>query len=163
MSDRPAEVVGFKLYKLLSGSIMVLALLTVLEGDALTEWSAMATIFLALGAQGVADAFARGLADEIIRGRRPTFGEAGALLRSSLIVVAPGIVPAIAFTAVAAGWLALNTAFVWACWLLVFALFAAGFRACAVTGGSAWRALIYGTIISGFGLGIVALRLMASH
>lgn len=160
MSDRPVEAASFRLHKLLSGSIMVLALLTVLEGDALTEWNAMATIFLALATQGVADAFARGLADEIARRRRPTFGEAGALLRSSLIVVAPGIVPALAFAAVAAGWLALDTAFVWACWLLVFALFAAGFRACVVAGGSAWRALLHGAIVSSLGLGIVALRLM---
>lgn len=153
--------IGFKLYKLLNGSIIVLALLTVLEGDALTEWSAMATIFLTLGANAVAESFSRGLADEIACKRRITFSEVRALLRSSLIVIVPGVVPAVAFAAVSAGWLSLDKAFAGACWLLVLVLFGAGYTACMVGGGRVWRGLIYGIVVSAFGLGIVALRLMA--
>lgn len=155
------EAISFKIYKLLNGSIIVLALLTVLEADALTEWSAMAIILVTLAAHAVSEAFSRGLADEIAHKRRPTLSETGALLGSSLIVMVPGIVPALAFAAVSAGWLSMGKAFVWACWLLVFALFAAGFAACAVSGGRAWRGLMYGFVISAFGLGIVALRLLA--
>lgn len=154
--------ISFKLYKLLNGSIVVLALLTVLEGDALTEWSAMATIFMTLAAYAVSEAFSRGLAEEIARKRRLTVVEAGALVRSSLIVVAPAIVPALAFAAVAVGWLSLDKAFFWACWSLVFLLFAAGFTACKLSGGRFWRGLVYGLVIGAFGLGIVALRLLAT-
>ncbi|OIP20137.1 MAG: hypothetical protein CO066_15450 [Comamonadaceae bacterium CG_4_9_14_0_8_um_filter_60_18] len=146
---------------MLNGSIIVLALLTVLEGAALTEWSAVATIFITLIANAVAEAFARGLADEIANKRRTSLPEAVALLRRSLVVVVPGIVPAVAFATVALGWLPLGTAFVSACWTLVLALFAAGYWACAVNGTRVWRGLMYGTIISTFGLAIVALRLIA--
>lgn len=159
MSD--ANEISFKIHKLLNGSIIVLALLTVLEGDALTEWSAMAIIFVTLAANAVSEAFSRGLADEIARKRRPNAAEAAVLLRSSLIVVTPGIVPALAFAAVAAGWLTLGMAFAGACWILVLGLFAAGFMACKAGGGQIWRGLAYGLVISTFGLGIVALRLMA--
>ncbi|MDD1010777.1 hypothetical protein M5G27_25195 [Pseudomonas shahriarae] len=160
MLTSAAGDIGFKLHKILNGSIIVLALLTVLEGAALTEWSAMATIFMTLGANAVAEAFSRGLADEIASKRRVTFSKATDLLRSSLIVVTPGIVPAVAFIAVSAGWLPLGKAFVGACWFLVFVLFAAGYIACTVGGGKVWRGLLYGAAISTFGLGIVALRLM---
>jgi hypothetical protein len=160
MLTATAENTGFKLYKLLNGSIIVLALLTVLEGAALTEWPAIATIFITLIANAVAEAFARGLADEIANKRRTSLPEAVALLRRSLVVVVPGIVPAVAFAAVALGWMPLGTAFVSACWTLVLALFAAGYWACAVNGTQVWRGLMYGTIISTFGLTIVALRLL---
>jgi len=160
MLTATAENTGFKLYKLLNGSIIVLALLTVLEGAALTEWPAVATIFITLIANAVAEAFARGLADEIANKRRTSLPEAVALLRRSLVVVVPGIVPAVAFAAVALGWMPLGTAFVSACWTLVLALFAAGYWACAVNGTQVWRGLMYGTIISTFGLTIVALRLL---
>jgi len=160
MLTATAENTGFKLYKLLNGSIIVLALLTVLEGAALTEWPAVATIFITLIANAVAEAFARGLADEIANKRRTSLPEAVALLRRSLVVVVPGIVPAVAFAAVALGWLPLGTAFVSACWTLVLALFAAGYWACAVNGTQVWRGLMYGTIISTLGLTIVALRLL---
>ncbi|NCP41640.1 MAG: hypothetical protein GW848_14285 [Rhodoferax sp.] len=161
MFTTTAENTGFTLFKLLNGSIIVLALLTVLEGAALTEWSAVATIFITLIANAVAEAFARGLADEIANKRRTSLPEAVALLRRSLVVVVPGIVPAVAFATVALGWLPLGTAFVSACWTLVLALFAAGYWACAVNGTRVWRGLMYGTIISTFGLAIVALRLIA--
>jgi len=161
MFTTTAENTGFTLFKLLNGSIIVLALLTVLEGAALTEWSAVATIFITLIANAVAEAFARGLADEIASKRRTSLPEAVALLRRSLVVVVPGIVPAVAFATVALGWLPLGTAFVSACWTLVLALFAAGYWACAVNGTRVWRGLMYGTIISTFGLAIVALRLIA--
>ena len=161
MSTGNSEEISFKLYKLLNGSIVVIALLTVLEGDALTEWSAMATIFMTLAAYAVSETFSRGLADEIARKRRLTFSETGTLLRSSLVVVVPGFVPAVAFAAVSAGWLSLGKAFVWACWFLVLVLFGAGYTACKLSGGRAWRGLMYGLVISAFGLGIVALRLMA--
>lgn len=155
-----AEDIRLKLHKLLNGSIIVLALLTVLEGDALTEWSAIATILITLGAHAVSETFSLGLAEEIAHKRRPTFSEAAALLRGASVVVVPGIVPALAFAAVSAGWLSLNTAFVWACWFLIFALFAAGYTACKVSGGRVWRGLVYGSAIGAFGLGIVALRLL---
>ena len=161
MFTTTAENTGFTLFKLLNGSIIVLALLTVLEGAALTEWSAVATIFITLIANAVAEAFARGLADEIANKRRTSLPEAVALLRRSLVVVVPGIVPAVAFATVALGWLPLGTAFVSACWTLVLALVAAGYWACAVNGTRVWRGLMYGTIISTFGLAIVALRLIA--
>ena len=61
-----------------------------LEGDALTEWSAMATIFLTPGANAVAESFSRGLADEIACKRRITFSEVSALLRSSLMRMGQG-------------------------------------------------------------------------
>lgn len=160
MQTIATEALSFKLHKLLNGSIIVLALLTVLEGNALTEWSAMATILVTLGAHAVSETFSLGLADEIAHKRRPTFSEAVALLRKSLVVMAPGSVPALAFTAVSAGWLALDKAFAWACWFLVFVLFAAGYTACSVGGGRVWRGLMYGLVISGFGLGIVVLRLV---
>ncbi|MDP3843650.1 MAG: hypothetical protein Q8Q81_13930 [Oxalobacteraceae bacterium] len=160
MLTSAAGDIGFKLHKILNGSIIVLALLTVLEGSALTEWSAMATIFMTLGANAAAEAFSRGVAHEIASKRRVSFSEAAALLRYSLIVVTPGIVPAVAFIAVSAGWLPLGKAFAAACWFLVFVLFAAGYIACMVGGGRVWRGLIYGAVISAFGLGIVALRLM---
>ena len=156
-----AEEKSFKVHKLLNGSIIVLALLTVLEGEALTEWSAMATIVVTLAANGVADAFARGLADELAHRRRPTLAEAVALLRGSVFMVVPAVVPALAFAAVWAGWLSLGNAFALACWLLVFLLCATGYLACAVCGGRTWRGLAYGLLIGAFGLGIVALRLMA--
>lgn len=162
MHTNPTNDIGFKLYKVLNGSIIVLALLTVLEGAALTEWSAMATIFVTLGANAVAEAFSRGLANEIANKRRETFAEAVALLRRSLSVVIPGIVPAVAFAAVSVGWLPLGKAFAWACWFLVFVLFAAGYTACVVGGGRPWRGLVHGAVISTFGLGIVALRLITS-
>lgn len=155
------EAVNFKLHKLLNGSIIVLALLTVLEDEALTEWKAMAVIFMTVGANAVADAFARGLADEIAYKRQITIAEASALLGSSLLVVVPAVAPALAFAAVAAGWLSIGTAFASACWFLVFALFAAGFAACKASGGRAWRGMVYGGVISVFGLSVVALRLMA--
>ena len=161
MSTHFAEDTGFKLYKLLNGSIIVLALLTVLEGAALTEWTAVATIFITLIANAVAEAFARGLADEIATRRRVTFSEAVALLRRSSVVVVPGIVPAVAFAAVSIGWLPLGTAFATACWALVLALFAAGYWACAVNGSRFWRGITYGAVISTFGLAIVALRLIS--
>ncbi len=161
MLTSAAGDIGYKLYKILNGSIIVLALLTVLEGVALTEWGAMATIFVTLGANAIAEAFSRGLADEIANKRRATFPEAIALLRHSLVVVIPGIVPALAFVAVAAGWLPLYSAFVGACWFLVFVLFAAGYAACVIGGGRVWLGFIYGAVISLFGLGIVALRLMS--
>ncbi|MGR0140638.1 hypothetical protein ACUVNF_28760, partial [Pseudomonas sp. RSP] len=82
MLTSAAGDIGFKLHKILNGSIIVLALLTVLEGAALTEWSAMATIFMTLGANAVAEAFSRGLADEIASKRRVTFSKATDLLRS---------------------------------------------------------------------------------
>lgn len=162
MQTRATEALSFKIHKLLNGSVIVLALLTVLEGSALTEWSAMATILLTLGAHAVSETFSLGLADEIAHKRRPTFREAVAMLRSSLVVMAPGSVPALAFAAVSAGWLPLDKAFAWACWFLVFVLFAAGYTACSVGGGRLWRGLMYGVVISGFGLGIVVLRL-ATH
>jgi len=155
-----AEDTGFKLYKLLNGSIIVLAMLTVLEGAALTEWTAVATIFITLIANAVAEAFARGLADEIANKRRVTFPEAVALLRRSLVAVLPGFVPAVAFAAVSLGWLSLGTAFTSACGFLVLVLFAAGYWACAVNGTRPWRGLMYGAVISTFGLAIVALRLI---
>lgn len=161
MLTSAAGDIGYKLYKILNGSIIVLALLTVLEGAALTEWGAIATIFVTLGANAVAEAYSRGLAGEIANKRRATLREAIALLRRSLSVVVPGIVPAVAFIAVAAGWLPLDKAFIGACWFLVFVLFAAGYVACVIGGGGVWRGLIYGTVISLFGLGIVALRLMS--
>jgi len=161
MMTSAAGDIGYKLYKILNGSIIVLALLTVLEGAALTEWGAMLTIFVTLGANAVAEAYSRGLADEIANKRQATFPEAIALLRRSLSVVIPGIVPAVAFIAVAAGWLPLDKAFIGACWFLVFVLFVAGYVACVIGGGRVWRGLIYGTVISLFGLGIVALRLMS--
>ncbi|MDD2919515.1 hypothetical protein [Rhodoferax sp.] len=162
MQTTATEEAGHKLYKLLNGAIIVLALLTVLEGSALTEWSAMATIFITLGANAVAEAFARGLADEITFKRRLTWPEGLHLLRRSLVVVLPAVVPALAFAAVALGWLSLGMAFAAACWLLVLALFAAGYMACALNGHQTWRGLLYGAVISTFGLAIVALRLLAS-
>lgn len=156
-----AEAIGSKIHKLLNGSIVVLALLTVLESNALTEWRAIAIILMTLVAHAVSEAFSRGVADEIVRKRRPAFLEMLVLLRSSLIVVVPGIVPLVAFAAVAAGWLPLGMAFAAACWILVLGLFAAGFMACKAGGGKVWRGLGYGLVISTFGLGIVALRLMA--
>jgi len=160
MQISTVESTGFKLFKLLNGSIIVLALLTVLEDAALTEWPAVATIFITLFANAVAEAFARGLADEIANKRRTSLPEAVALLRRSLVVVVPGIVPAVAFAAVALGWLPIGTAFFSACWTLVLALFVAGFWACAVNGTQVWRGLVYGAVISSFGLAIVALRLV---
>lgn len=162
MPSHTTDDIGFKLYKVLNGSIIVLALLTVLEGAALTEWGAMATIFVTLGANAVAEAFSRGLADEIATKRRITLTEKLTLLRRSLSVVIPGFVPAVAFAGVSIGWLPLGQAFFWACWFLVFVLFAAGYTACVVGGGRAWRGLIQGAVISAFGLGIVALRLFTS-
>ena len=161
MPASATDDVSFRIHKLLNGSIIVLALLTVLEGEALTEWSAMATILVTLAANAAADAFSRGLADEIARQRRPTFAEAGALLRSSLLVVAPTSLPALAFAAVSVGWLSLDKAFAWACWILVLLLCAAGYAACAASGRRVWRGLVHGSVIGAFGLGIVTLRLMA--
>ncbi len=161
MSTSAAQDSGFKLYKLLNGSIIVLAMLTALEGTALTEWSAVATIFITLIANAVAEAFARGLADEIANKRRTTWAEAARVLRLSLVVVVPTLVPTLAFGAVALGWLPLGIAFAGACWLLVLGLFVAGYQACAVNGRQVWRGLVYGALISGFGLAIVALRLVA--
>lgn len=122
----------------------------------------MATIFVTLAANAVAEAFSRGLAEEIARKRRLTFDEAGVLLRNSLIVIVPGVVPALAFAAVSAGWLSLDMAFALACWFLVFVLFASGFMACKVNGCRVLRGLAYGLVISSFGLGIVALRLLVT-
>jgi len=68
MPTGSAEAKSFKVQKLVNGSIIVLALLTVLEGEALTEWSAMATIVVTLAANGVADAFARGLVYGLVIG-----------------------------------------------------------------------------------------------
>lgn len=155
-----SDTLAFRINKLLNGSIIALALLSVLEGEALTEWSAMATIFATLLASAVSEAFSRRLADEIARGRRPTLAESAALLRNTLFVLIPGFVPAAAFAAVSAGWLSLGTAFAGACWLLVFALFVAGFMACKAGGGRPGRGLLYGVVICAFGLGIVALQLM---
>ena len=155
--------ISFKLHKLLNGSIIVLALLTVLERSALTEWSAMATIFVTLASSAVADAFSQSVADEIVRKRRATFSEAWGLLRKSLIIVVPGILPALAFFAVSADWMSLGMAFTTACWLLLLVLFAAGYMASLVGGGRRWRNLIYGLVISVFGLGTVALRMMTPH
>lgn len=163
MSTMPkptAEEAGFKLFKLLNGSIIVLAMLTVLERAALTEWSAVATILITLVANAVAEAFARGLANEIASRRRTTLPEALGLLLRSLVVVVPGAVPVVAFAAVSMGWLSIGTAFASACWLLVSALFVAGYRACASNGTQVWRGLLYGALISAFGLAIVALRLV---
>ena len=78
------------------------ALLTVLECDALTEWSAKVAIFTMLGAE----VFSCGLAYEIAN----------------------------------------------KCWV--------SFLERVFGGGRAWSVLIYGAVISTFGLGIVALRLM---
>ena len=161
MPTSAAEDTGFKLYKLLNGTIIVLALLTVLEGSALTQWSAVATIFITLIANAVAEAFARGLADEIAKKRRTSFRESLLLLRRSMVVVVPGIVPVVAFVAVSLGWLPLGMAFAAACWVLVLALFAAGYAACVVNGARFWRGLMYGGVISTFGLAIVALRLLS--
>ncbi|MGQ0710016.1 MAG: hypothetical protein ACT4NV_09740 [Rhodoferax sp.] len=155
-----AEQTSFKIYKLLNGSIIVLALLTVLEGDALTEWSAMGVILMTLVAHAVSDAFSRALADEIAHKRRPSLAQTGALFGSSFVIVAPGLVPVLAFAAVGAGWLPLGLAFAGACWILVLGLFVAGFVACQLGGGLLWRGLLYGLVISSFGLGIVALRLV---
>ncbi|MEX0637335.1 MAG: hypothetical protein WD155_01220 [Burkholderiales bacterium] len=52
----------------------------------------------------------------------------------------------------------MGIAFAVACWLLVFALFVAGYVASALRGDRAWRSLAYGLAVGGFGLGIVALR-----
>lgn len=161
MTKSVAEQTSFKVYKLLNGSIIVLAMLTALEHEALTEWQATAIIFLTLTATAVAEAFSRWLAAEIAHRRQLSLGEAGALLRGSLIVVLPALVPAAAFAAVAAGWLSLGAGFAGACWLLVLVLFAAGVQACRLGGGSGVRSLLYGLIISAFGLGIVTLRLLA--
>ncbi|OIP19179.1 MAG: hypothetical protein AUK51_02325 [Comamonadaceae bacterium CG2_30_59_20] len=160
MQTSAAEAAGFKLYKLLNGSIIVLALLTVLEGAALTEWHAIATIFITLVANAVAEAFARRLADEIAYKQRPSWQASLAFLRKSMVVVVPGLVPAVAFVGVSLGWLPLGIAFASACWVLVLALFAAGYAACTVNGSHRWRGVLYGAVISGFGLAIVALRLL---
>ncbi|MDO8319904.1 hypothetical protein [Rhodoferax sp.] len=162
MQTSAAEATGFKLYKLLNGAIIVLALLTVLEGAALTEWHAIATIFITLIANAVAEAFARHLADEIAFKRRPSWQTSLTHLLKSLVVVIPGLVPAVAFVAVSLGWLPLGSAFASACWVLVLALFAAGYAACRVNGSHSWRGVLYGTVISSFGLAIVALRLLAT-
>ena len=61
MPSGSAEEKSFRIHKLVNGAIIVLALLIVLEGEALTEWSAMATIVVTLAATGVADAFVRAL------------------------------------------------------------------------------------------------------
>lgn len=160
MTTNTTEDTGFKLYKLLNGTLIVLAMLTVLEGAALTEWTAMATIFITLAANAVAEAFARGLADEISFKQRLTLMQGLFQLRRSFTVVLPAVVPALAFAAVSLGWLPLGTAFASACWVLVLSLFAAGYTACAVNGAQFWRGMLYGLVISSFGLAIVALRLI---
>lgn len=162
MHSSALEATGFKLYKLLNGSIIVLALLTVLESAALTEWSAITTIFMTLIANAVAEAFARHLADEIAYKRRPSWKASWTHFMRSLVVVVPGFVPAMAFAGVSLGWLPLGNAFASACWFLVLALFAAGYAACTVNGSHSWRGVLYGAVISSFGLAIVALRLFAA-
>lgn len=163
MHEDATPDISFKLYKILNGSIIALALLTVLEGSALTEWSAMATIFVTLASSAIADAFSRGVAREIAHKRRVPFSESLGLLRRSLIIVVPGILPAMAFVAVSAGWMPLAKAFAIACWALVLVLFVAGYIASRAGGGRGWRNMIYGFVISAFGLGIVALRMITPH
>jgi uncharacterized membrane protein YeaQ/YmgE (transglycosylase-associated protein family) len=152
---------SFRIHKLVNGAIIVLALLTVLEDEALTEWNAMATIVLTLVATGAADAFSRALGDELAHRRRLTRKEAVKLVRGSALVLAPAAIPALFFAIASAGWLSLTQAFSLACWLLVFLLGAAGYLACAVCEGRTWRGLFYGIVIGALGLGIVALRLAA--
>ena len=149
---------SFRLYKVLSGTVIVLALLTAFDVEALTEWRAMGIIAITLAASAFAEAFARALADEIVTKRRASAGQAWAVLRGSLLVLLPGGVLPLALVAVSADWLSAGVAFAVACWTLVLVLFAAGYAACVLRGGSVWHGLAYGLTASGFGLGIVALR-----
>lgn len=149
---------SFRLYKVLSGTVIVLALLTAFEVEALTEWRAMGIIAITLAASAFAEAFARTLADEIVTKRRVSARQAWAVLRGSMLVLLPGVVLPLALIAVSAGWLSAGIAFAVACWTLVLVLFVSGYAACALRGAGVWRGLAYGLASSGFGLGIVALR-----
>ncbi|MBS0455987.1 MAG: hypothetical protein JSS44_01475 [Proteobacteria bacterium] len=163
MQDGAIQDSAFKLHKILNGSVIALALLTVLEGSALTEWSAMATIFVTLASSAVADVFSQSVANAIACRRRATFSEAWVSLRRHLIIIVPGFLPALAFAAVSADWMPLDTAFAIACWALVLVLFVAGYTASRVGGGRGWRNFLHGLVISAFGLGIVALRMIKPH
>jgi len=54
--------------------------------------------------------------------------------------------------------LAAGTAFAAACWALVLVLFISRYAACALRGIEMWHGLAYALAVSGFGMGMVALR-----
>ena len=124
--DDVAREKSFRLYKLLNGTVIVLALLTAFDVEALTEWRDMGIIAITLGASAFAEAFSRALADEIATKRRVRAREAWGVLRASMLILLPGAVLPLAQMTVWAGWLSPGIAFAAACWVLVFALFASG-------------------------------------
>lgn len=151
---------SFHLYKLLNGTVIVLALLTAFEVEALTEWRAMGIIALTLAASAFAEAFSRALAHEIATKRRMRARQLWVVLRASMLVLVPGAVLPLALLTVRAGWLSPGVAFAVACWLLVLALIVSGVAASARRGDGVWRSIAYGIAAGGFGMGIVALRMV---
>ncbi|MEX0637336.1 MAG: hypothetical protein WD155_01225 [Burkholderiales bacterium] len=88
----PFREKSFRLYKLLNGAIVALALLSAFDLEALSNWRAMGIIGITLGASAFAEAFSRALGEEIATRRRVRVLEAWAVLRASMLIMVPGAV-----------------------------------------------------------------------
>lgn len=149
--------------KVVYGSIVALALIIVLDFDDATAGGAALSLLAALFAVGCAEAYGEFLEAMIHRRRTLRGAERLEIVEGVVLHLLPALAPIPFFLLAAVRAIGLEVAYGLAEWTGVAALGLFAFGAYRAAGGSFARSLVAGGLLTGVGLLLVVVKLIADH